>query len=76
MSSADVLDMPRRVTGSTARMITTSAAGEPAAEECDGGLLAVIQFPVWSRIRAAGLEHAALVAAEDGGLAAVHALIR
>jgi hypothetical protein len=49
---------------------------ELAAEECDGDLLAVIQFPVWSRIRAAGLEHAVLVAAEDGGLAAVNALIR
>jgi len=49
---------------------------ELAAEECDGDLLAVIQFPVWSPIRAAGLEHAVLVAAEDGGLAAVNALIR
>jgi hypothetical protein len=35
----------------------------------------VIQFPAWSRIRAAGLEHALLVAAEKGGLTAVNALI-
>ncbi len=49
---------------------------ELAAEECDGDLLAVIQFPVWSRIRAAGLEHAVLVAAEDGGLAALRAYVQ
>ncbi len=48
---------------------------ELAAEDVDGDLLAVIQFPVWSRIRAAGLDHAVLVAAENGGLAAVKALL-
>jgi hypothetical protein len=40
-----------------------------------GGNLIVIQCPVWSRARTAGLEHAVLVAAEDGGLEAVNALI-
>jgi hypothetical protein len=46
-----------------------------AAEDIGGSLLAVIQFPAWSRIRAAGLEHALLVAAEKGGLTAVNGLI-
>jgi hypothetical protein len=46
-----------------------------AAEDIGGSLLAVIQFPAWSRIRAEGLEHALLVAAETGGLTAVNALI-
>jgi hypothetical protein len=48
---------------------------ELAAEDVGGNLLAVIQFPVWSRIRTVGLEHAVLVAAEDGDLAAVNARI-
>jgi hypothetical protein len=48
---------------------------ELAAEDVGGNLLAVIQFPVWSRIRTVGLEHAVLVAAEDGGMAAVNARI-
>jgi Replication protein len=46
-----------------------------AAEGVGGNLLAVIQFPAWSRIRAVGLEHAVLVAAEEGGLLAVDALV-
>ncbi len=49
---------------------------ELADENVGGKVLAVIQFPIWSRIRSAGLEHAMLVAAEDGGLAAVNSLIR
>jgi hypothetical protein len=48
---------------------------ELAIEDVGGNLLAIIQFPVWSRLRAAGLEHAVLVAAEDGGLAAARAII-
>jgi hypothetical protein len=48
---------------------------ELAAEDVSGNLLAVIQFPVWSRIRTADLEHAVLVAAEDGGVAAVNVRI-
>ena len=48
---------------------------ELAAEDVNGNLLAVIQFPVWSRIRTVGLEHAVLVAAEHGGVAAVNARI-
>ena len=48
---------------------------ELAAEDVGGNLLAAIPFPAWSRLRTAGLEHAVLVAAEDGGLAAVDALI-
>jgi hypothetical protein len=46
-----------------------------AAENVGGNLLAVIQFPVWSRIRSAGFEHALLVAAENVGPIAVNALI-
>jgi hypothetical protein len=46
-----------------------------AAENVGGQLLAAIQFPVWARIRTAGLEHALLVAAENSGLAAINALI-
>jgi hypothetical protein len=48
---------------------------ELAAADIGGNLLVVIQCPVWSRARTAGLEHAVLVAAEDGGLEAVNALI-
>jgi Replication protein len=48
---------------------------ELAAEDVGGDLLAVIQFPVWSRIRTVGLEHAVLVAAEVGGVGAVNARI-
>jgi hypothetical protein len=49
---------------------------ELAAEGVGGNLLAAIQLPVWSRIRNAGLDHAVLGAAENGGLAAVNALLR
>jgi hypothetical protein len=49
---------------------------ELAAKNVSGNLFAVIQFPVWSCIRTVGLEHALLVAAENGGLAAANALIR
>jgi len=48
---------------------------ELAAEDVGGNLLAVIQFPVWSCIRIAGLKQAVLLAAEDGGVAAVSARI-
>ena len=48
---------------------------ELAAADIGGNLIVVIQCPVWSRARTAGLEHAVLVAAEDGGLEAVNALI-
>ena len=48
---------------------------ELAAEEVGGNLLAVIPASTWSRVRTGGLEHALLVAAESGGLAAVNALI-
>jgi hypothetical protein len=37
--------------------------------------LAVLEFPAWARIRAAGLEHAVLAVAEHGGLRAVDSLI-
>ena len=47
-----------------------------AAQDIGGNLLAVIEFPAWSRIRTSGLEHAVLVAAEAGGLAAVNTLLR
>jgi hypothetical protein len=48
---------------------------ELAAADIGGNLIVVIQCPVWSRARTAGLEHAVLVAADDGGLEAVNALI-
>ena len=48
---------------------------ELAAEDVGGNQLAVLEFPAWARIRAAGLEHAVLVAAEHGGLRAVDSLI-
>ena len=47
---------------------------ELAAEDVGGNQLAVLEFPTWTRIRAAGLEHAVLVAAERGGLRAVNSL--
>jgi hypothetical protein len=48
---------------------------ELAAGDVNGKL--VISFPliVWSRLRCTGLDHAMLVAAEYGGLAAVNAVI-
>jgi hypothetical protein len=48
---------------------------ELAAEDVGGNQLAILEFPAWARIRAAGLEHAVLVAAEHGGLRAVDSLI-
>ena len=48
---------------------------ELAAADIGGNLIVVIQCPVWPRAPTAGLEHAVLVAAEDGGLEAVNALI-
>jgi hypothetical protein len=60
---------------SAPRRILNVLATNLAAEDIGGSLLAVIQFPAWSRIRAAGLEHALLVAAEKGGLTAVNGLI-
>jgi hypothetical protein len=49
---------------------------ELAAEDIGGELLAVIPFPVWSRMRMAGAEHALLVTAECGGPAAIAAFLR
>jgi hypothetical protein len=46
-----------------------------AAEDVAGELIAVIQLPVWSWTRAAGMDHALLVAAEHGGEAAINALL-
>jgi hypothetical protein len=46
-----------------------------AAEDVNGQLAAVIPFPVWSRIRVAGLDHVVLVAAEHGGAVEVDLLI-
>jgi hypothetical protein len=48
---------------------------ELAAEETDGELVVVIPPPSWLRIRLAGLDLAVLVAAEDGSIAAINALI-
>jgi hypothetical protein len=48
---------------------------ELASEAVNGELAAVIPIAVWSLTRLAGLDHAILVAAERGGLAAVIALI-
>jgi len=48
---------------------------ELAAADVDGELVAVIQVAAWSRVRLAGLEHAVLVAAEHGRLAAINSLI-
>ena len=47
---------------------------ELAADSVGGSLIAVVPLRAWSRIRTAGLELAALIAAEGGGLAAVNAL--
>jgi hypothetical protein len=47
-----------------------------AAEDVNGELLMVIPLPVWSRLRTASVEHALLVAAERGGAAAIHVLLR
>jgi hypothetical protein len=44
---------------------------ELAADDVDGDLVVVVPLPTWQRIRLAGAEHAVLVAAELGGLAAV-----
>lgn len=49
---------------------------ELAAEEVGGKRVAVVEISVWSRIRAVGLEHAILAAAEIGDMAAVAALLR
>jgi hypothetical protein len=48
---------------------------ELAADDVNGELLALIDVAAWSRLRPAGLDLAVLVAAEDGGVAAVSALI-
>jgi hypothetical protein len=49
---------------------------ELAAEEVNGELRTAIESAAWSRLRLAGLDLAVLVAAEDGNLAAVTALVR
>jgi hypothetical protein len=48
---------------------------ELAIDEVDGELVAMIPIGVWSCVRLAGLEHAVLVAAENGGLDAISALL-
>ena len=45
-------------------------------EDIGGDILAVLQLPVWARIRTAGLEHALLVAVEGSGVAVINELIR
>jgi hypothetical protein len=64
------------------RVVILGPAAEPeqtdeqlASEEVNGELLAVIPVSAWSRIRLSGLEHAVLVAAEQGGLDGLNALI-
>ena len=49
---------------------------ELAADDVGGELVAVIQFPAWSRARTVGMDHALLAAAERGGLAAINVLLR
>lgn len=46
-----------------------------AVEDVNGELAAVVPIDVWSRIRLAGLDQAVLVAAENGALNAVNALM-
>jgi hypothetical protein len=48
---------------------------ELATEDVDGQLLIAIEIAAWSRLRLAGLELAALVAAEGGGISAARPLI-
>jgi len=47
-----------------------------AVQDVAGQLVTVIELPVWSRIRTAGIEHVVLVVAECGGQAAVDVLLR
>ena len=51
------------------------ADAQMAADDAGGNLFALIEFPVWSRIRTARLEHALLVAAECGGQAALNVVL-
>ena len=46
-------------------MMEPEPTDEDLADDDDGNLLAVIELPVWSRLRAAGVKHAVLVAAEN-----------
>jgi len=46
-----------------------------ASEHVDGELVALFEAAVWSRVRRNGLEHVLLVASEQGGRAAVAALM-
>jgi hypothetical protein len=67
--------------GLRARMLGPAAEPEQsdeqlAAEAVDGQLAVVLPLPAWQRIRLAGVEHAVLVAAELGGVAAVDVLLR
>ena len=64
------------------RALMLGPAAEPeqsdeqlAAEDVDGKLALVVPLPAWQRIRLAGVEHAVLVAAELGGVAAVDVLL-
>ncbi len=64
------------------RAVVLGQAAEPeqtdaelAAENINGELVTTIPLAVWSRLRLAGLDHAMLVAAEQGGLPAVSTLI-
>jgi hypothetical protein len=59
--------------GPAAEMPSTDE--ELAAENVNDELVAIVEIAAWSRIRLAGPEHAVLVGAERGGLAAVNALI-
>ena len=66
--------------GLRARMLGAGAEPEQsdeqlAAEDVDGELALVVPLPTWQRIRLAGVEHAVLVAAELGGVAAVDVLL-
>jgi len=54
---------------------TEQTDADLAAADVDGELVTVMEIPVWSRIRVAGLEHAILVAAEHGRSDAVTTLI-
>jgi hypothetical protein len=63
------------------RVVILGQAADPektdaqlAAEDISGELVTIIPLAVWSHLRLAGLDHTLLVAAEQGGLAAVSTL--
>ena len=63
--------------GSMGEVSAAKIAGslELAAEDISGELVSTIDIAAWSRLRVAGLDLAALVAAEHGGPALVSALV-